>query len=639
MTIFADKLATLASTVRMGAAGPVEAVASALREGAARPAIAVGSGGSAIMAEYFARCRSTLGLGLTLVQTPMEFVLAQDNWADFDVWLFSAGADNPDVAGALTTAVGSDAAKVRLLTVNAQGSTAIAAGRYQRAQVLVAPVAERRDGFLSTHSLVGMVTCMLAASDLLARQPPLVEAIDRFAREVERIVTATDPAVPGFQPGDTVVVLHDPQCHTLATLIETSLWETGIAPIQRADFRNFAHGRHVWAARHPDSMCVLAVTTAVSRGIWERIKNALPQAIRTAELDLGQAGRFRTAVSVVEGLMTIHFLGQATGIDPGKPGRGDFAEAIYGDASLAELARKLEPAVRHKLEAVQLHDDPSCPATAADVARDDWLGAVSGARIGAIVLDYDGTVVATAARLDPPAPGLVEELTRLVDSGIAIAFATGRGGSAGDALRDALPERLHPLVTVGYYNGGHIRPLNVDIDGDPPAANPDLAALADWIEDQALLRPGVSLKRGRAQITINHADVLAPAEFCTALASFPAVSAGRIKSLRSHHSFDLLPAETSKTSVTKQLRSMISEDAQVLAIGDSGEPGGNDNELLAVPPSVSVDGVCGHLGGSWSFFGRSPSGPAALLRILRALRVENGHGHLDLDTLDARPAL
>ena len=83
---------------------------------------------------------------------------------------------------------------------------------------------------------------------------------------------------------------------------------------------------------------------------------------------------------------------------------------------------------------------------------------------------------------------------------------------------------------------------------------------------------------------------------------------------------------------------MISEDAQVLAIGDSGEPGGNDNELLAAPPSVSVDGVCGHLGGSWSFFGRSPSGPAALLRILRALRVENGHGRLDLDTLDARPA-
>lgn len=638
MTVFADKLATLVSTVRMGAAGPVEAVATALREGAGRPAIAVGSGGSAIMAEYFARVRSTLGLGLTVVQTPMEFVLAQSDWANFDVWLFSAGADNPDVAGALTTAVGSDATRILLFTVNAQGSTAMAAGRHARAHVLVAPVADRRDGFLSTHSLVSMVACMFVASDLLTTQSRVVEAVDRYALEVERVVTATGPIVPNFRPGDTVVVLHDPQCRTLATLVETSLWETGIAPVQRVDFRNFAHGRHVWAARYPNSMFVLAVTTAVSRGIWERIKNALPQGIRKAELDLGHAGRFRTAVSVAEGLMAIHSLGLATGTDPGKPGRGDFAEAIYGDASLAELASKLGPAVRHKLEAVQLYDSSCCAAIAADVARDDWLGAISRARIGAIVLDYDGTVVATAARLDPPAPDLIEELTRLVDSGIAIAFATGRGGSAGGALRNALPERLHPIITVGYYNGGHIRPLNVDIDGDPPAANPDLAALADWIEDHGLLRAGVSLKRGRAQISINHADVLAPAEFCKTLASFPAISAGRIKSLRSHHSFDLLPAETSKMSVTKRLRSMVSEDTQVLAIGDSGEPGGNDIELLATPPSVSVDGVCGHLCGSWSFFGRSPSGPAALLRILRALRVENGHGRLDVDSLDARSA-
>lgn len=638
MTIFADKLATLPSTVRLAVTGPIEAIAAALHEGVGRPAVAIGSGGSAIMAEFFARCRSTLGLGLTIVQTPMEFVLAQDSWTDFDVWLFSAGADNPDAAGAFTAGLGSAAATIRLLTVNAQGSTALAAGRHDRAQVFVAPVAERKDGFLATHSVVAMVTCMLAASDLLAKRSPIAESVERYALEVERIVAETEPTVPGFHPGDTIVVLHDPQCRTFATLIETSLWETGIAPVQRVDFRNFAHGRHVWAARHPDNMFILAVTTAVSRGIWSRIRDALPQDIRKAELDFGQTGRFRTAVSVIEGLMTIHVLGQATGTDPGKPGRGEFAEAIYGDPGLADLAQRLGPAIRHKLEAVQLHDDPACPATAADIARDDWLGAISKARIGAIVLDYDGTVVATEARLDPPAADLIDELARLADSGVAIAFATGRGGSAGEALRHALPQRLHPKVIVGYYNGGHIRPLSVDIDTDPPEANPDLAALAEWIEKQELLKPGITLKRGKIQITINHADVRSPTEFLGTLASFPAITDGRIKGVSSHHSFDLLPAGTSKTLVSKELRCIIPGGAQVLAIGDSGEPGGNDVELLAEPPSVSVDEVCGSLGGSWSLFGRSPTGPAALLRILRALRVENGHGRLDLNFLVASSA-
>lgn len=636
MTIFAEKLASLALTARMASTGPIEAVASALREGTGRPAIAIGSGGSAIMAEYFARCRSTLGLGLTIVQTPMEFVLALDSWANFDVWLFSAGADNPDVAGALTAALGSEAKKVRLLTVNDKGSTALAAERHERAQVLIAPVVERRDGFLATHSLVAMVTCLLAASCLRAKRS-FAEEVDRYALEVARIVTASGPLVPTFEPGDTIMVLHDPQCRTLATLIETSLWETGIAPVQSADFRNFAHGRHVWAARHPDSMFVLAITTAMSRSIWVRIKNALPQTLRMTEMDLGQAGRFKTAVSVVEGLMTILSLGDATGIDPGKPGRGEFAGAIYGDSGLAQLAEKLDPAVRHKLDAVHLHDDATSPALSADTAWTDWLKVVSAARIGGIVLDYDGTVVATEARFEPPCSDIIRELTRLADSGIVIAFATGRGGSAGEALRDALPKRLHPMVTIGYYNGGHIRPLSIDINDDPPATNVDLSTLADWIEEQALLKPGVCLKRGKVQITIHHADVVAPSTFLTSLAKFPAIADGRIKRLSSHHSFDLLPAETSKTSVCQELRRIMPHGAEVLAIGDSGEPDGNDNELLANIPSVSVNGVCGHLGGSWSLFGRAQSGPAALLRILRALRVQNGHARLDLDSLDMSP--
>lgn len=637
MTIFAEKVASLVKTVRLGTHGPIAALACALQEAKCRPAVAIGSGGSAIMAEYFAQCRSTLGHQVTLVQTPMEFVLSQNDWTGFDVWLFSASADNPDVAGALTAAMGSAAVSVRLLTVNPQGTTAMAAAGHDRVQLLVAPVAERKDGFLATHSLVAMVTCMLSASDWVSKHSTTTDTINRYGQEVERVTAATHLLVSGFRAGDTVVVLHDPQCRTIATLIETSLWETGIAPVQRADFRNFAHGRHVWAARHPDSMFVIAVTAAASREIWSNIRKALPKAVRMAEMDLGHAGRFRTAVSVIEGLVTIQALGRATDTDPGRPGRGDFAGPIYSDPGLADLAIKLVPAVRHKLDALHLHDDPTCPETAAVAAREDWIGTILAARIGAIVLDYDGTMVSTEARLEPPASDIVAELTRLADSGIAIGFATGRGGSAGDALRKALPARLHPVVTVGYYNGGHIRPLSVKIEADPPIANPDLAALADWIEGQVLLKPGVTLKRGRIQITIDHADMLAPATFGASIAPFEAITDGRLKGLSSHHSFDILPSETTKTWVTDQMRGIIAEDVQVLAIGDSGEPGGNDAELLAEPPSVSVDGVCGHLGGSWSLFGRTLSGPFALLRILRALRIENGHGRIDLGSLSASP--
>lgn len=633
MTIFAEKLATLVDTVRAGGSGPIDAVSKALRNGAGRRAVAIGSGGSAIMAEYFARCRSTLGLGVTTVQTPMEAVLSQSDLDGADVWIFSAGADNPDTAAALAAAMGSSAASVTLMTVNADGTSARSAAASPRATVIVVPVTERKDGFLATHSLVAMGTATLAATAAVAGGPGHGLVVDRLAAEFKRIAEDSASSALDFRPGDTVVVLYDPQCRTLATLIETSLWETAIAPVQRADFRNFAHGRHVWAARHPDSMFVIALTTATSREIWSAIRAALPSTIRFLETDLGHAGRFRTASSIAEGLAIVRDLGDIADIDPGRPGRGEFAGAIYGDTGLADLARRLGPAVLHKLEAVQLHDDPDCPTIAACSARESWIEGLSKARIGGILLDYDGTVVTTQARLDPPADEVIAELARLSDTGIAIGFATGRGGSAGTALREALPARMHRSVTVGYYNGGHVSTLDVEIEGNQPPADPDLSALADFIEARGLLRTGVVLKRSRVQITIGHGDVVEPATFLSAIGGFPAMADGRVKTLSSHHSFDLVPARTTKTTVTDAMLSALADGLQVLAIGDSGEPGGNDCELLGRPPSVSVDGVCGHLGGSWSAFGRSPSGPDALLRILRALTVENGHARLDTNSL------
>lgn len=635
MTVFAEKLATLVETVRLGIGGPIPAIAEALRESAGRPVLAIGSGGSAIMAEFFARCRSTLGHGITVVQTPMDFIVSEDDMSGCDVWIFSAGADNPDAVAALTAALGSAATAVKLLTVNAGGAAAVTAARDERCRVIVAPVAERKDGFLATHSLAAMATCTLAAADMVSARSEPTDMVNRLAVEVERIA-----AVPGsidLKPGDTVVVLHDPQCRTIATLIETSLWETAIAPVQRADFRNFAHGRHVWAARHPKSMLVIAVTAATSRDIWASIRVALPSDVRTVEIDLGHAGRFRTAVSIADGLEIVRALGVAAGVDPGKPGRGDFADAIYGDTGLADLAGALGPAVRHKLRAVHYHDDPTCPTVKASEARREWLEALSNVRIGGILLDYDGTVVTTKARLNPPAPEIISELIRLADAGIAVGFATGRGGSAGVALRKAMPKRLHPTVTVGYYNGGHVRTLDANIENDRPQADANLAAVADWIEGQSLLAQGIQLKRGEVQITIRHSELTDPAAFASRVAEFPAVADGRIKALSSRHSFDLLPSSTSKTAVTDGMHRRMETDCHVLAIGDSGEPGGNDTELLGRPPSVSVDGVCGHLGGSWSLFGSASSGPAALLRILRALRTESGHARLDLDSLGASP--
>ncbi|MGL1488999.1 hypothetical protein ACSTJG_24465, partial [Vibrio parahaemolyticus] len=84
----------------------------------------------------------TLGSGATFVMTPMQFILSMEEWAGADIWLFSAGANNPDVAAAFECAVSSRSASIRLVTVSASGATAIAATLHPRSEVYVLPVAD-----------------------------------------------------------------------------------------------------------------------------------------------------------------------------------------------------------------------------------------------------------------------------------------------------------------------------------------------------------------------------------------------------------------------------------------------------------------------------------------------------------------
>jgi hypothetical protein len=635
MKVFAGKLSRLHETIAsVGERGAAD-LAEALVDSGDRIVVAIGSGGSAVAAAYFARCRTTLGLGPTFVMTPMEFVLSMGEWAGGEVWLFSAGANNADVAAAFKAAAASRCDAIRLVTVRLDGATAIAAAANPRAKVFLLPVADPKDGFLATHSMVAMVAGLLFGSDLVTERPQGRDLVDALgARATAALSDGLDELVGGFRRGDTVVAVHDPQLTAVAVLLETSLWETGIAPIQRTDFRNFAHGRHVWAARHPGAMFVLSLTTDESEVVWRPINAAIPVEIRRGGMLLGHGGRLCNAVGIVRALAAIGHLGHVVGIDPGKPGRGPFAEAIYDDASLLTLADGLTAAVRHKAAAKQLHDPANEVGGALISLGAERLRDLADAKFTGIVLDYDGTVVHNQpleARLGPPSKVVMDELTRLVDCGVRVGFATGRGGSAGKKLREALPSRVHDRILIGYYNGAHVRTLDIDITDDRPAVNDGVASVAEWIAHSGLLRDRVHLDAREVQVTVNHTDLTDVATFAARLAECPEVVSGDVRVLRSHHSFDVVPRGTTKLAV---VRAIAGNGGLVLGVGDSGSPLGNDHELLSGPYGVSLDSVCGSRIGAWTLFGSRLRGPDALARLLGAAKVGGGAMTIDLSDLD-----
>src|SRR3546814_490377 len=178
-------------------------------------------------------------------------------------------------------------------------------------------------------------------------------------------------------------------------------------------------------------------------------------------------------------------MGTVLDIDPGKPGIGEFGRLIYDDRSLVDLAEAMPPHVRHKRAAIARSDAHDPADDPLHLIGRNRLEALAQAEIGAAVFDYDGTIVTTVGRWSVPDQELVDELVRLYRLGLKIGFATGRGGSAGEDLRKVLPADMLPSIPIGYYNGGHLRTADVDINHDHAAADPAIAETAAWLNGRS----------------------------------------------------------------------------------------------------------------------------------------------------------
>ncbi|UWU25945.1 HAD hydrolase family protein (plasmid) [Rhizobium sp. CB3060] len=627
---FSEKLDRLAETAALAAARDARIMAKALDEGRTRPTIAIGSGGSAIAADYFARCRETLFSARTFVETPMQFVLGASSLAEYDIWLFSASSDNADVIAAVETAIKRRARSIHLITRNPEGLAALkatAAGGLVHA----VPVADLKDGYLATHSLVATTSALLIASDLVSGAPVGAELVGKYLTGVAEGLSRsarenTRDRFRSLESGHTLLILADPQVRPVATLIDTSLWESGICPVQTTDFRNFAHGRHAWIHQRTPSSMVLALTGEDSRGVWRSLKDNLPDALRSVEVDLGRCGRLANALGLIDALVLVEAMGAAVGTDPGRPPIGANAKDIYENPALLSLSADLPPPIEHKRAAVLRQDDPLSQHLLLVEARKNWLNGLAEAVFGGIVLDYDGTIVRTADRFSPPGDDLIIEIERLLSHGMKVAIATGRGSSAGKDLRKVVKPGFHADVTIAYYNGGYIRTLDIDTKIERPSADASIEEAIAWLSANKRLFVTWSVFEPGVQITIQQDDLANPETFAVDVSTCPPIADGRVRLTRSAHSFDLIPSTTTKLAAVRAITEELDEGFSVLCVGDSGSRSGNDYAILATPHGISVGDVCGLANGCWSFFGDHLLGPDALLELLRALKPFGSKG-------------
>ena len=71
-------------------------------------------------------------------------------------------------------------------------------------------------------------------------------------------------------------------------------------------------------------------------------------------------------------------------------------------------------------------------------------------RFRAVVFDYDGTLCEPEKRFQGPSRNIIDELIRILNAGIGIGIATGRGKSGRNDLQRGIPQELWDNVLIGY---------------------------------------------------------------------------------------------------------------------------------------------------------------------------------------------
>ncbi len=614
---FSDELDRMQDTLAWSAAvdlppSPPGAQASALR-------VVIGSGGSFTVATALAAHESSTGRGFAQAMTPFQYVQRADALPPHSVLLISAEGKNRDILHAAGKAL-AVATNCDVLTFSRTSPLTTVAAKAPAARVFCFDPPWGRDGYLATNSLLASVVLgfRLQGSNVDAR---LLSAFLGLYRTTDKL----NPIAAEVARTRRLLSLHGTHGLVAAVDLESKLAEAGFAFTQVSDLRQFAHGRHIQLANAAAPVPVIAFVSPHEDKLWRATRAELPDQVTVMEcaLPANQAEAAIAGLLIVMAL--VEKLASLLHQDPGQPAVPDFARKIHllDPHKLLPLPVGASPNPKlAALEASMTHD-------AAVEAGARYVGRLRNARFAALVLDFDGTMCETSRRDEGLDERLVPTVISLLQSGLTIAYASGRGNSLYDDLRERLPPDTWPRCILGCYSASLVLPLTQP--WPPTASDPQLDTIQQQLESLGIrAEHGFKVSPRVAQLTIrnNKGDgVDALFTLCSTLVN------RRVgwRVFRSAHSVDILTPAAAKSAVIGRLVNELGVNplTEVCRIGDRGEPHGNDSELLSEGSALSVDGVNADPQSCW-FFGESTLGPVErAAHYLGSLVVENGWARFD----------
>lgn len=562
-----------------------------------KTAFFVASGGASPAAELAAGLHTSVTGSTGMALSPLAFLETRTLPPESVLVILSARARHPDTALAANHARGRNIPVILVTQRNQEDLTG--ALHAAKVTVVTVPSIRAKDGFLATQSVIAMSTALIELYE-----QPLPKAYLPL------------PQPPRIGTDGPVLVLHARDGKPAATDIEIRFHELGLGSIEVADFRNFAHGRHVGLSRRQARMSILALTTPESKPLADRTLSLLPDDVRIhriAATENGPAGALQLLGSAM-GLPANAAREQQ--ISPDSPSVPGFGRELYHLPFRSLYPAPRERAVARKLASLTASPSPQIQGAVLQ-AYQEWRTWTREQTIRALVLDYDGTLVSTSGRFAKPRSDLREKLITLMEAGLLLGFATGRGDSLIDALRQWVPPSLQPQILLGLHNGAWESRLDV------PADEPTLSA--EWIPQLMdalgpLLRTqAFDVRVGSTQLSLWPLGIGASLDQVRgAVMSVIEATGITARVASSGHSVDVIDIQHGKGKFFRRFEGVY---GTAVAVGDQGNVGGNDFSLLAATRlSVSVDRCSPDLDRCWNIAREGKSGPEALLEVLNLIR-------------------
>jgi fructoselysine-6-P-deglycase FrlB-like protein len=627
---YVSELERLAQTVAFSCEADVKPLAFLLSSVVSRNLIFVGSGGSFTAATFAAALHETYTGRLAKAVTPLEAV-TRPTTTNTAAVLLSARGSNPDILQAFRAlsfkgpiaAVCATAHNALLREIDSSGC-GLGYGF---------SVPGGKDGFLATNSLIATLVLLIRAYESLLDLPladlsGIGDEPAWFQKDAPAFLR-----ISALANADTVVALSGGWGWPAAVDLESKFSEAGLASVLLSDYRNFAHGRHNWLRKRGERTAIVSLEDAGTTNLATSMLRLVPTDVRICRLVSEREGPTAGVDLISQELYLTGLVGSAFGVDPGRPPVATFGRRMYRNGfKLRGFPENHHTQVERKAEAIGIlpHEDRRFLSE----ALDRFLERLRGAHIQAVVADYDGTLCDPSERFTGLQEAVSNLLSRLVSEGLILGIATGRGGSAHEVLRKAIPRKHWDNVLLGLYNGAVVLPLTQEPSDSPNDGDSRLAE-AYKVLAPLINRLPIKVARNVHQLSLVPIRPLSLARLRRSVMELldDIVLPNRVR--ESSHSVDILSGPASKERVVSAVATRIHghEDSAILRIGDLGDWGGNDFDLLKTGLSLSVDRVSAHLDACWNLGPPGSRGVNTAIRYLQSLKPSPDGFRFDVDSL------